>query len=73
MAVPEAAWAELSTENAKKLARTLRHIAKYVEPRMFRKHPRGPKKPKKSKGYVSRKVAQKHVATARLLRGGVIL
>ena len=72
LAVAATAWTQLATGNAMELAQTLRYIAEHVEPRMFRKHPRGPKKPTKSKGYVSRKTVQKHVATARVLRDGVI-
>jgi IS4 transposase len=43
VAVEEKAWEHLNTDNPAQFARLLRLIAKHVDPRTLRKHPRGPK------------------------------
>lgn len=53
------------------LAQTLLTLAQSANPKYLKSHPRGPKKPKK-KGYVSKHQAQRHVATARVLKDGKI-
>jgi hypothetical protein len=50
------------------LSETLLELAKKVRLSTLRKHPRAAKK-KVKKGYVPGKVARKHVATARVLKG----
>jgi hypothetical protein len=71
VAIPANVWTQLASENPKQFAKRLRDIAKHVVPRTLRKHPRGPKH-KKKKDYVSKRNAQKHVATARVIRDGCI-
>lgn len=68
VAVPPAAWAPFESQSPVQLSSTLRHLATHVDPRTLRKHPRGPK-PKAKKGYAPRASVQRHVATARVLRG----
>jgi IS4 transposase len=64
-------WARFDAQPPRALAAMLRQLAARVDPRTLRKHPRGPK-PKRAKGYVPRKEAERHVATARVLRDGRI-
>jgi hypothetical protein len=50
------------------LGKQLRRLASHVKPAKLRKHPRGPKK-KVKKGYAPRQEVDRHVSTARVLRG----
>jgi hypothetical protein len=64
IAVPEEVWEEFQTMTPKTMAQTLKELASRVELAQFRKHKRGPKKPrpKRKSG-----TGSTHVATARLL------
>ena len=68
MVVEPEDWREKETQSAAQLSETLLELAKKVRLSTLRKHPRAPKK-KVKKGYVPGKVARKHVATARVLKG----
>ena len=72
IAITPSAWKAFDPTSARDLARTLLRIAAHADPHRLRKHPRGPKARTK-KGYVSRRAAQRHVATARVLRDGKIV
>lgn len=72
VALPEPAWKRFAQQAPAALAQTLRHIARHVVPRKFRKHPRSTKKAKGKPGYAPRAEATRHVATARVLRDGGI-
>lgn len=72
IAVEPSAWNIYEQFSARKLAQTLLHIAAHAQPHRLRKHPRGPKARVK-KGYVSRCAAQRHVATARVIKEGRIV
>jgi IS4 transposase len=61
-------WSEKEAQSAEQLSETLLELAKKVRLSTLRKHPRAAKK-KVKKGYVPGKVARKHVATARVLKG----
>jgi IS4 transposase len=71
IALAASAWAAFDDLSPTALARTLRAVAAYIDPRTLRKHPRGPKK-KVRKGYASGAAVRRHVATARVLRSGSI-
>jgi IS4 transposase len=64
IAVPEQVWAGFQTMPVKQLSQVLKHLASRVDLSRFRKHKRGPKKPrpKRKSG-----VGSTHVSTARLL------
>jgi IS4 transposase len=64
IAVAESEWAVFGTLTAAELARLLRAWASRVEVSRYRKHPRGPKKPRPPR---RRDRGKPHVATARLL------
>jgi hypothetical protein len=68
-AVVASAWQAYDALTSRQLGFVLLEIAAYVDPMALRKHPRGPKKPKK-KGYVSGAVARRHVATSQVLKEG---
>lgn len=72
MAVIAPAWKRYDVMCASELGQTLVEIARHVKPKTLRKHPRGPKLPKK-KGYVSGADARRHVSTARVLKDGAIV
>ena len=72
IAVEPSAWDSYERFSARKLAQTLLDIAAHAQPHRLRKHPRGPKARVK-KGYVSRRAAQRHVATARVIKDGKII
>ena len=61
-------WSEQEAQSAEQLSEALLELAKKVKPSTMRKHPRAAKK-KVKKGYVPGKVARRHVATARVLKG----
>jgi IS4 transposase len=71
IATTPSTWDTYEQFSALKLAQTLLRIAAHAEPHRLRKHPRGPKA-RVEKGYVSRRQAQRHVATARVLKDGKI-
>lgn len=71
MAVECGAWEAFDAMSPARLATLLLQIAGNAKPEALRKHPRGPKPPKK-KGYVARAVARRHVSTARVLKDGTI-
>lgn len=71
MAVVATAWKRYDTMRASQLGDTLLELAAQAKPKTLRKHPRGPKPPKK-KGYVPGAVARRHVSTARVLKEGAI-
>ena len=71
IAIPAEVWARYDVLSPKALATTLRQLAARVIPATLRSHPRGPKI-RRARGYVSRKEAQRHVATAQVLREGGI-
>lgn len=52
-------------------ATLLLRIAKYAKPKTLRKHPRGPKPPKKN-DYVAGAIARHHVSTARVLKDWIV-
>jgi hypothetical protein len=71
IAIVQSMWHRYEQLSARALAQTLLRIAGYAEPYRLRKHPRGPKvRPKKT--FVSPRAAQRHVATARVLKEGKI-
>ena len=70
--VEPSAWDIYERFSARKLAQTLLRIAANAQPNRLRKHPRGPKARVK-KGFVSRRAAQRHVATARIIKDGKII
>jgi hypothetical protein len=69
IAIPVERWEEFDTQSPAALARTLIAVARNLDPRTVRKHPRGPKK-KVAKGYAPRASVQRHVSTAKVLRAG---
>jgi IS4 transposase len=64
-------WQRYDEMDAHELAQMLLRIAAHANPRALRSHPRGPKL-RATKKYVSRGEAQRHVATARVLKDGKI-
>lgn len=72
IAVEPSTWGIYEQFSARKLAQTLLHIAAHAQPHRLRKHPRGPKARVK-KGFVSRRAAQRHVATSRVIKDGKII
>jgi len=71
IALPADRWAAFDAQQPAKFARTLIAVAKHLDPRTVRKHPRKPK-PKVSRGRASRAEVERHVSTARVLRDGCI-
>ncbi len=70
-AIAAAAWQAYDALTTPQLACVLLDIAAQVDPHTLRKHPRGPKKPKK-KAFASRSEVSRHVSTARVLKEGGI-
>jgi IS4 transposase len=70
-AIAVAAWEAYDGLTIPQLSCVLLDMAAHVDPHRLRKHPRGPKKPKK-KPYASHAEVARHVATARVLREGGI-
>src|SRR6266851_5702202 len=64
IAVPDRVWVEFQTLTPKALAQTLKQLARRVDLDRFRKHKRGPKKPRPKRKSGS---GCTHIATARLL------
>jgi hypothetical protein len=71
MAVIPTAWEPYDCMSAARLAEVLLQIARHANPKSRRKHTRGAK-PSAKKGYVSGAVARRHVATARVLKNGLV-
>jgi IS4 transposase len=71
IAIAEDVWEAYEEQSPAALARTLRAIARNVDPHALRKHPRAPK-PKVAKGYAPKRAVARHVSTARVLREGRI-
>jgi IS4 transposase len=65
-------WKHFESLSAKEFAKTLLALAVHIDPRYLRSYPRKPKIAKK-KGYVSKRDAQKHVATSRVINAGRIV
>ena len=65
-------WKRYESLSTKEFARTLLTLAVHVTPRYLRSYPRKPKVAKK-KGYVSKRDAQQHVATSRVIEAGRIV
>jgi IS4 transposase len=71
VALPPESWPRVDTASPKQFASQIKQLARAVQPRKLRKHPRQPKtKPKP--GYAPASVARRHVATARVLAAGKI-
>lgn len=66
IAIPEPEWQVFAQMSAKDFARVLVQLAKKIDLEQFRKHTRGPKKPKEKRHYDP---AHPHVSTARILQG----
>ena len=69
IAIPVERWEKFDSQTPAALARTLIAVARNLDPRTVRKHPRGPKK-KVTKGYAPRTSVQRHVSTAKVMRDG---
>jgi hypothetical protein len=70
-AIAVAAWQAYDALAPAQLGQALLEMAAHADPKRFRKHPRGPKKPKEIP-YASRAEVARHVSTARVLREGGI-
>jgi IS4 transposase len=68
IAIPESLWRGFESQTDKDLGKELLRLASHVKPSKLRKQPRGPKK-KEKKGYAPRREVDRHVSTARVLRG----
>ena len=66
IAVPEEEWQIFQSMSTARFAHTLQQLANRVNLAKFKKHKRGPKKPKSKPTYDP---SQPHVSTARLLKG----
>lgn len=65
-------WKHYESLGTKEFAKALLALAAHINPRRLRSHPRKPKVAKK-KGYVSKRAAQRHVATSRVMAAGRIV
>nr|WP_254616002.1 transposase [Cupriavidus basilensis] len=72
IAVPPEVWQAYDLLTPAQLGRELIKMATHVDPRVMRKHTRGPKAPK-MKGYVAGCVARRHVSTARVIKAGRVV
>ena len=70
IALPPESW-RTPIASSSQLTRRLKELARRVQPRTLRKHPREPK-PKSRPGYAPASAARRHVATARVLVQGRI-
>jgi hypothetical protein len=68
IAIPEKDWRGFDSQTEEELSQSLRRMARQVNPKKLRKHPRGAKKTA-GKGYAPRREVDRHVSTARVLRG----
>ena len=71
IALPSESWRSYSDVSPAQFARKLKGLARRVDPRRLRKHPRE-HKPKPGPGYAPASVARRHVSTARVLAAGRI-
>lgn len=71
IALPPESWRSSPIASSSQLTRRLKELARRVQPRTLRKHPREPK-PKSRPGYAPASAARRHVATARVLVQGRI-
>jgi hypothetical protein len=71
MAVAPAAWERYDKLTAAQLARVLLQMARHANPKALRKHPRSTRNETK-KGYVPGALVRRHVATARVLKDGLV-
>jgi IS4 transposase len=69
VAIAAAAWQAYDAMGAQQLADVLMQMAAHADPVALRKHPRGPKPPKK-KGYAPATLVRRHVSTARVMKEG---
>lgn len=65
IAIPEDEWVVFHDLSPERLGRVLQELARQVRLSEYRKHPRGPKKPRPERRIVGQ---QNHVSTARLLK-----
>ena len=65
IAIPEDEWVVFHDLSPEMLGRVLQELARHVRLSEFRKHPRGPKKPRPERRIVGQ---QNHVSTAKLLK-----
>ena len=71
MAVAPAAWHRYDELTPAQLAQELLHMARYANPKALRKQPRSTRSETK-KGFVPGAVVRRHVATARVLKDGMV-
>ena len=71
MAVAPAAWERYDKLTAAQLARVLLQMARHANPKALRKHPRSTRNETK-KGYLPGALVRRHVATARVLKDGLV-
>lgn len=71
VALPQETWRHNDLDSPKQLARRLLQIARHVDPRKLRKHPRQAKS-KPPPGYAPAATARRHVATSRVLQAGKV-
>lgn len=71
VALPAESWPSVDGFSPVQFARKLKELARRVEPRTLRKHPRE-HKPKPGPGYAPASVARRHVSTARVLAAGKV-
>ena len=64
IALPPDKWKDLATWEVKTMANWLLSLARDADLKRYRKHPRGPKKPKPRRTRFAKK---KHISTAKLL------
>jgi IS4 transposase len=71
IALPPDSWPDHGIASPAQFARKLKALARHVQPRSLRKHPRE-HKPKPGPGYAPASIARRHVSTARILAAGKI-
>jgi IS4 transposase len=71
MAVAPAAWERYDKLTTAELARVLLQMARHADPKALRKHPRSTRNESK-KGFASAALVRRHVATARVLKDGLV-
>lgn len=67
IAIPAPHWTVFEALRPSELGQLLTHLAGSVKLSAFRRHPRGPKKPRPKRPHLSAAQAKAHVSTARLL------
>lgn len=71
MAVAPAAWERYDRLTSTQLAKVLLQMARHADPKALRKHPRSSRSQTK-KDFVAVSVVRRHVATARVLKDGLV-